>query len=124
MTPRQLATLILRVTMEIGVVAGLCLWGTHTGDTTGASIALGIAAPLIGFGIWGAVDFHQAGRLAEPLRLLEELVISFAAAVALTAAGVPIAGLALAALSITYHVIVYATGQTLLPHHNAHATST
>ena len=124
MTPRQLTTLVLRVTMEIGIVAGLCLWGAHTGDTTGASIALGIAAPLVGFGLWGAVDFHQAGRLAEPLRLLEELVISLVAAVALTAAGAPTAGVALAALSITYHVVVYATGQTLLPHHSAHASPT
>ena len=68
MTPRQLTTLILRVTMEIGIVAGLCLWGIHTADTTPTKIALGTGAPLIGFGIWGAVDFHQAGRLAEPLR--------------------------------------------------------
>ena len=118
MTPRQLTTLILRVTMEIGIVAGLCLWGVHTADTTPTKIALGTGAPLVGFGIWGAVDFHQAGRLAEPLRLIEELVISLTAALALTAAGAPTAGIALAALSITYHVVVYATGQTLLQHDN------
>ena len=114
MTPRQLTTLILRVTMEIGIVAGLCLWGVHTADTTPTKIALGAGAPLVGFGIWGAVDFHQAGHLAEPLRLIEELVISLTAALALTAAGAPTAGIALAALSISYHVVVYATGQTLL----------
>jgi len=33
-------------------------------------------------GFWGAVDFHQAGRLAEPLRLVQELAISGLAAVA------------------------------------------
>ncbi len=120
MTPRQLTTLILRVTMEIGVVAGFCLWGVHTADTTLTKIALGIGAPLVGFGIWGAVDFHHAGRLAEPLRLVEELVISLSAALALTDAGAPTGGIALAVLSITYHGVVYATGQALLQHGNSH----
>ena len=45
------------------------------------------AYPLIGFGFWGAVDFHQFGRLSEWLRLMQELVISGMAAFALYITG-------------------------------------
>jgi hypothetical protein len=114
MTASQRLNLILRVLMEIGIVAGLAYWGVHTGDSTAAKIGLGIGAPLIGFGIWGGVDFHQAGRLAEPLRLTEELLISGLAAAAWYAAGRHILGIALAVLSILYHASVYASGQRLL----------
>jgi hypothetical protein len=82
MTPTQRLLLSLRVLMEIGVVAALAFWGAHFGGTTAEKIALGIAAPAIGFGFWGAIDFHQAGRLAEPLRLLQELAVSLLAALA------------------------------------------
>jgi hypothetical protein len=53
---------------------------------------LSIAARLLGLGFWSAVDFRQAGRMAEPLRLIQELVISGLAAVALYAAGQPALG--------------------------------
>ena len=72
--------LILRVTMETGIVVALGFWGYRAGSGPAAKIALMIAVPLIGFGFWGTVDFHQAGRLAEPLRLTQELVISGLAA--------------------------------------------
>jgi hypothetical protein len=104
----------LRVLLESGVVAALAWWGVRTGGTTGAEVALGIAAPVVGFGLWGAVDFHQAGRFAEPLRLVQELAISGLAAAAWYAAGRHVAGVALAALSLLYHASVYASGQRLL----------
>ena len=68
----------------------------------------------LGFGIWGAVDFHQAGRMAEPLRLIEELVISGLAALALYATGQHVLGLAFVTLSIIYHLLVYLAGGRLL----------
>ena len=107
-------TLALRALMELGVVAGLATWGVHAGHGPMASTALGVLAPLVGFGVWGAVDFRNAGRLAEPLRLVQELTISALAAAAFVAAGHAPLGAALAALSISYHVLVYATGQRLL----------
>jgi hypothetical protein len=73
-----------------------------------------VSAPLLGFGLWGAIDFRQAGRFAEPARLGQELVISLLAAAAWYAAGRPAAGAALAALSIVYHALVYASGERLL----------
>ncbi len=119
LTPLGTVILGLRVLMEAGIVFGLAYWGAHTGDSTAGRIALGILAPVIGFGLWGAVDFHQAGRFAEPLRLVQELVISGLAALALYAAGLHVVGVALAALSIVYHALVYLSGGALLKRPNA-----
>ena len=77
-------------------------------------VVLGLGAPVLGFGFWAAVDFHQAGRLAEPLRLIQELAVSGVAALVVYAAGLPVAGIALAALSLVYHALVYASGARLL----------
>jgi hypothetical protein len=113
MTAVQRVNLLLRVSVEVGVVVALADWGVHTGEGTAAKIVLGVAAPLVGFGFWGAVDFHRF-RLAEPLRLIQELAISGLAAVAWYAAGRHILGILLGALSIAYHALVYASGQRLL----------
>jgi len=114
MSPMQWLVLALRAVMETGIVLGLAYWGFQTGSGTVAKIGLAIVAPVVGFGFWGLVDFHQAGRAAEPLRLAQELVISGLVAIALWSAGQPILGLLLALLSIMYHVLVYATGGRLL----------
>jgi Protein of unknown function (DUF2568) len=116
--------LTLRVAMEIGIVAALAYWGVHTGGSTGAKILLGLGAPAVGFGFWGAVDFHSAGRLAESLRLVQELGVSLLAAVAWFGAERPIAAGALAAISIVYHALVYATGGRLLEPAQLHPTRT
>jgi Protein of unknown function (DUF2568) len=114
MKTSERVNLVLRVTMEAAIVVALGVWGYNTGGSTPASIGLMLAAPLVGFGFWGAVDFHQAGRLAEPLRLTQELVVSGLAALAWYAAGHHTLAIALAALSLVYHTSVYATGARLL----------
>lgn len=114
LTPVAGVTLGLRALLEAGVVGGLAYWGVHTGDGTPTKVLLGLGAPVVGFGIWGAVDFRSAGRWAEPLRLVEELAISAVAAAALFAAGRRGLGLGLAGLSVGYHALVYATGARLL----------
>ena len=106
--------LALRAIMETGIVVGLAYWGFQTADGSIAKIGLAIGAPVLGFGFWGLVDFHQAGRAAEPLRLVQELVISGLVALALWSAGQPLLGLLLAVLSVVYHALVYATGGRLL----------
>ena len=115
MTPLAKFNLALRALVETGVVAGLAYWGFHTGGTAVAKIALGLGAPLLGFGFWGAIDFHQAGRFAERARLVQELVVSGIAAAALYAAGQPVLGIALAVLSVLHHALVYVLGERLLP---------
>ena len=91
--------LALRALMEAGIVLALAFWGYQTGKSTGMKILLAIIAPLIGFGVWGAIDFHQAGNMAEPFRLLEELIISGLAAFALYIAGQHALGWALGHLT-------------------------
>ncbi|MGH7582736.1 MAG: DUF2568 domain-containing protein [Gemmatimonadales bacterium] len=101
--------LILRAIMELGVICGLAWWGYRVGG-----VLLAVAAPVVGFGFWGAVDFHHAGRAAEALRLIQELVISGLAAGALYVAGAHVLGYALASVSVAYHALVYIAGNRLL----------
>lgn len=104
----------LRALMEFGIVVALGYWGYMTGDTTAMKILLAIGAPLLGFGIWSLVDFRWAGALAEPLRLIEELVISAIAVLALYVVGAHTWAWALALLSIAHHALVYISGERLL----------
>ena len=119
MSKSQGFNLALRAVMELGIVLAFGYWGYQAGDGTAMKILLAITAPIVGFGFWGAVDFHQAGRLSEPLRLIEELVISGLAAAALYIAGQHALGLVLGLISIAYHVVVYLSGERLLKHQPA-----
>lgn len=123
MTPLERLLLTLRVRMEAALVAALACWGVHTGGSLSTKTLLGVGAPVVGFGFWGAVDFHQAGRLAEPLRLVQELAISLLAALAFYVAGRPAAGIALAVLSILYHALVYVSGNRLIKQRPASSDS-
>jgi len=62
--------------MELGIVAAFAYLGYTLARNTTASVLVAVLAPAITFGLWGAIDFHQAGRFAEPLRLIQELIIS------------------------------------------------
>jgi predicted membrane protein len=104
----------LRGVMEAGIVAALAYWGYHTGQSTAAKVLLGIGAPLLVFGFWGLVDFRQAGRIAEPLRLVQELVVCGVAVVALAVAGQPALAWALGVIAVVQHALVYALGERLL----------
>jgi len=113
-SPSERLNLALRVLVEAGVVVALGYWGFHTGGNAAGKLALGLGAPALGFGFWGAVDFRWAGAAAEPLRLIQELAISGLAALAWYAAGQHALGIALAVLSLVYHGLVYASGERLL----------
>ena len=114
MSKRDTLNLVLRALMEVGIVGGLAYWGVHSGGSTGTKILYGIGAPAIGFGFWGAVDFHQAGRFAEAARYMQELAVCALAALAWYAAGRHGLAVALGLLSIVYHALVYASGARLL----------
>jgi hypothetical protein len=114
MSRRDAVNLVLRVTMEGGIVAALAWWGVATGGNPGTKILYGIGAPVLGFAFWGTVDFHQLGRRGEAARLIQELAVSALAATAWFAAGQRGLGIGLAALSGAYHGLVYATGARLL----------
>jgi len=106
--------LTLRALMELGIVLAFGYWGYWFGSSFSIKIILCLVAPLIGFGFWGLVDFHQFGKLSEFLRLIQELLISGLAAVALYTTGQGIAAWILAGISIVYHILVYLDGDTLL----------
>jgi hypothetical protein len=114
LTVWQRVNLTLRALMEAGIVVAFGWWGFDTGGGPVAKVFLALATPLAAFALWEAVDFRATGRVAEALRLVEELVISGLAALAWYASGQRTLGLALAGLSILYHALVYATGERLL----------
>jgi Protein of unknown function (DUF2568) len=104
----------LRGVMEFGIVAAMGYWGYQAGSSLVPRVLLAVLAPLIVFGFWGLVDFHQAGRLAEPLRLVQELLICGLVAIALYAAGQPAFAWAFGLIAIVQHSLVYLLGDTLL----------
>lgn len=109
MTSIERFNLTLRAFMELGVVCGFAYWGYRTGG-----VPLAIAAPVVGFGFWGGIDFHQFDRSGETLRLIQELALSGLAAIGLYASGGAVPACALASLSILHHALVYLTGNKLL----------
>lgn len=108
--------LVLRALMELGIVLGLAFWGYQSGSTVVTRMLLCILAPVAVFSFWGLLDFHQAGRFAEPLRLAQELIISILVAAGLYSVGQPVPAWSLAVLSIIHHTLVYALGEKLLKH--------
>ena len=106
--------LALRGIMESGIVAGLAYWGFHSGQNTAIKILLCIGAPLLVFGFWGLCDFHNFGKWSETLRLIQELLLSGLAAVALYTTGLHFWGWILGVISIIHHIFVYPLGETLL----------
>jgi hypothetical protein len=112
--PTQLVLLATRATMEGSLVAAFAWWGWRHGGSTTGSVVWAVATPALGFGVWGAIDFRRAGSMGELLRLVEELVLTALAAAALLDVGQGGLAIALAALSLVYHVAVYATGARLL----------
>ena len=105
--------LTLRAILEVGVVVGLGYWGFTVHASSVIKVVLGIGVPVLLFGFWGTIDFRQA-RHGEQLRLTQELAVSALAAIALYAAGQMALAVGLAVLSITYHALVYLSGERLL----------
>lgn len=104
----------LRGIMEFGIVAAFAYWGITSGKNITAKILFGISAPLLLFGIWGVVDFRNAGTISEYLRLAEEIIISGLAAYALFSVGQTFLCWALVSISVVHHALVYLLGQILL----------
>ncbi|HKJ40923.1 MAG TPA: YrdB family protein, partial [Sunxiuqinia sp.] len=104
----------LRGIMEACIVVALGIWGYHIGSSQISKILFTGLAPAIGFGFWGAVDFHQFGKRAETFRLIQELVVSGLAALSLYSTGAHLWAWLLAMLSIIHHALVYLLGERLL----------
>jgi hypothetical protein len=114
LTRSQTVNLTLRAVLELSIVLAFGYWGYETGTTEASRIGFLVLFPVVGFGIWGAIDFHQLGKNAEYFRLVQELVISLLAAYGLYLSGQMVFAVSLAALTIVYHVLVYLSGERLL----------
>jgi hypothetical protein len=83
-------TLTVRFLCELAMLAALAYWGFSVGDGVAAWL-LGIGAPLLAAGIWGALVAPKARwPLPLPLRVLVELLLFGVAAGALAVAGQPV----------------------------------
>ncbi len=94
--------LALRFLLELCMLAALAYWGYHIGDSLLMKLVLALGAPLVAAVVWGAFIAPRAWRrLTDPARLLLELVLWVAAALALAAAGQP-------TLAVLFAVVVAA----------------
>jgi hypothetical protein len=97
--------LTLRFLCELGLLAGLAVWGFAVGEGL-TSWILGIGAPVAAALVWGAFVAPKARRpVSTPVRLTIELGLFGAAAVALWFADAPAAAIALGVLGVATSIL-------------------
>lgn len=102
----------LRFLLELGSLAAFGIWGAVTAPTWPLAILLAIAAPLVAATLWGLYISPKATRrLADPARLVVEVVFFAGAAGALAAAGWPWWGLGFAGVAAVHLVLMVVWGQ-------------
>ncbi len=76
--------LLLRFVLELLVLLALFLWGVSVTDVLPLQVLLGIGAPVVAMLVWGLfVSPRASRRLPDPQRLVVEVVIFGAGALAL-----------------------------------------
>jgi hypothetical protein len=102
---------VLRFSLELASLAGLAIWGWRTGPT-GVSLLLAVAAPLAAAVLWGAFVAPKAPRpTRDPWRLVLEVVVFGAGALAFAAAGLETVALIVAVAAAVHLVATFALGQ-------------
>ncbi len=92
--------LVLRFLLELAMIAALFTWGVRIADPIWLKTLLGVAAPALALFAWGAFIAPRASRrLADPARLLLEIVLFGLAAIGLATVGLPVWAIALAAVA-------------------------
>lgn len=111
MSAIQAANAGLRFVLELCALAALASWGFATGEGLLGRIGLGIGAPLAAAVAWGLVVAPRA-KVDAPaaMRLMVEIAVFVAAAVALHAAGRPRLAVALAVAYAIHRVLAYSAG--------------
>jgi hypothetical protein len=93
------ANLTVRLLCELGLLVALAVWGLHASSGLAGSLALGLGAPLLAAAVWGLlVAPASRRRLADPVRLLVEVLLFAAGVVALALAGFPLVAVGFAAV--------------------------
>jgi hypothetical protein len=93
------ANLAVRLLCELGLLVALAVWGVHAGSGLASDLVLGMGAPLLAAVVWGLwVAPASRRRLADPVRLLVEVLLFAAGVVALAVAGFPLVAVGFAAV--------------------------
>ena len=91
--------LAVRLLCELGLLVALAVWGFHVGSGLAGDLVLGLGAPLLAAVVWGLwVAPASRRRLADPARLLVEVLLFAAGVVALAVAGFPLVAVGFAAV--------------------------
>ena len=101
----------LRFLLELAALASLAYWGFA--EQGGAvQWLLGLGAPLVAATVWGTFVAPKASRpTVDPVRLLLEVAVFGAGAVALVAAGAETLAVVLAALAALHLALTFVFGQ-------------
>ena len=106
------ANLALRFALELCAFAGLAYWGAELEASTAIRIVVAVAAPALAIGVWGAWIAPKAGaRLADPSRLLAEVGVFTAAAVAVACSAGATWAVGFAALVLLNELLMLRWGQ-------------
>jgi hypothetical protein len=90
----------VRLLCELALLVALAIWGFHAGSGLATDLLLGLGAPLLAAVIWGLwVAPASRRRLADPARLLVEVLLFAAGVVALAVAGFPLVAVGFAAVA-------------------------
>lgn len=101
------ANLALRFLLEMGALVALAVWGAHTGSVPAVRVVLGLGVPLLVAVVWGAFVAPAAPRrLPDPGRLVLEVGVFGAAALAVGARGLPLLGASFGVVAVVNAVLV------------------
>ena len=89
----------VRLLCELALLVALAVWGFHAGSGLAGDLVLGLGAPLLAAAVWGLwVAPASPRRLADPARLLVEVLLFAAGVAALAVAGFPLVAVGFAAV--------------------------
>ena len=91
--------LVVRLLCELALLVALAVWGFQAGSGLAGDLVLGLGAPLLAAVVWGLwVAPASRRRLADPARLLVEVLLFAAGMLALVVAGFPLVAVGFAAV--------------------------
>ena len=112
MRAAQNVNLLVRFALELAALAALAYWGSQTG-TGVVRLVLALTAPAALALVWGTVLAPKRRiDLPKPVRLVLELAVFGAAALALVATDHDALAIALAAIALVSGLLNYAWGES------------
>jgi len=111
MTGARAVNDVLRFSLELASLAGLAVWGWHTGPTV-VNVLLAVGAPLAAATLWGAFVAPRAPRHPpDPWRLLLELAVFGAGALGFALAGLEVVAVVTGVAAAVHLVATFALDQ-------------